>query len=93
MNRLSAFSVPWGPESQERERDEHQRPVDEDENYHRDHRDRGGRLGVDQVVQRGEIGGAGCADRRANEDGEPVPRLVQDSLGPRSQFRRRPFLR
>ena len=79
------FGALW-PGHQERERDEHQRPVNDDEHDHRDHRDRAGRLAADRVVQREEIVGAGRADRRADQDGEPVPRLMQDPLDPYRQF-------
>ena len=54
--------------------------IDEDDDG--DDLDRGRGFPGDQVVQRGEIGGAGDADQRADEHGEPEPGLTQYPLRP-----------
>lgn len=78
VNRLIAFSVPWGLAIRNANgTSTSAQLVDSHENQHRDHRYRGGRLASDQVMPREEICGTRGADRRANEDGEPVVGLMQ----------------
>jgi hypothetical protein len=70
------------PDLQEDKRHNHQRELDEGENDDRDRLRSRGRFPGDQVVQGGDIGRAGRAGDRADQERDPEPRLAQDPLRP-----------
>src|SRR5262249_52449910 len=91
MNRLSAFSVPWGLNSRDANGTSTSAQLMRTKTITATTA-----IAVAVLVLirwcSAVIGGAGCPDRRAGEAGEPVPRLMQDSLAPYGEFRRRPVL-